>query len=219
MPESGSGPGGRRFKSSLPDQSFQTLKRYFWFSVNICGVEIVDGACGVSPQNETAFGSTLFSEWKASMSKQTRYSLAFRERGIRRMKLGDNASKLARELGMHRPTLYGWKHKLAKRRYRKMADLEPGLARSSNRRIGSENRPPRTGERRPVVGSGFFRECLAKSAGDSTEAGRTVKRSSACVHCPMIAVFVSIDSLGVSVGFKSQLRLESCSSHTRYGSI
>src|SRR6266436_8855628 len=31
-PESGSGPGGRRFKSSLPDQSFQELKRYFWYS-------------------------------------------------------------------------------------------------------------------------------------------------------------------------------------------
>jgi hypothetical protein len=41
--ESGSGPGGRRFKSSLPDQSFQTLKLHFWFSVYIDGVEIVDG--------------------------------------------------------------------------------------------------------------------------------------------------------------------------------
>ena len=43
--ESGSGPGGRRFKSSLPDQSFQALKQHFWFSVYIDGVEIVDGAC------------------------------------------------------------------------------------------------------------------------------------------------------------------------------
>src|SRR5260370_31221209 len=43
--ESGSGPGGRRFKSSLPDQSFQALERHFWFSVYIDGVEIVDGAC------------------------------------------------------------------------------------------------------------------------------------------------------------------------------
>jgi hypothetical protein len=39
----GSGPGGRRFKSSLPDQSFQALKLNFWFSVYIDGVEIVDG--------------------------------------------------------------------------------------------------------------------------------------------------------------------------------
>ena len=41
----GSGPGGRRFKSSLPDQYFQTLKRHFWFSVYIDGVGIVGGAC------------------------------------------------------------------------------------------------------------------------------------------------------------------------------
>jgi hypothetical protein len=41
----GSGPGGRRFKSSLPDHYFQTLKLHFWFSVYIDGVEIVDGAC------------------------------------------------------------------------------------------------------------------------------------------------------------------------------
>src|SRR5579863_9808858 len=39
----GSGPGGRRFKSSLPDQSFQTLKLQFWFSVYIDGVDFVDG--------------------------------------------------------------------------------------------------------------------------------------------------------------------------------
>jgi hypothetical protein len=39
----GSGPGGRRFKSSLPDQYFQALKQHFWFSVYIDGVEIVDG--------------------------------------------------------------------------------------------------------------------------------------------------------------------------------
>ena len=39
----GSGPGGRRFKSSLPDQSFQALKLHFWFSVYMDGVEIVDG--------------------------------------------------------------------------------------------------------------------------------------------------------------------------------
>src|SRR6185369_14352971 len=29
----GSGPGGRRFKSSLPDQSFQQLPLNFWLSV------------------------------------------------------------------------------------------------------------------------------------------------------------------------------------------
>jgi|HubBroStandDraft_5_1064220.scaffolds.fasta_scaffold90819_1 transposase-like protein len=34
------------------------------------------------------------------MAKQKRYSMAFRERAVRRMKLGDNVSKLARELGV-----------------------------------------------------------------------------------------------------------------------
>jgi hypothetical protein len=43
--ESGSGPGGRRFKSSHPDQSFQALKLQFWFSVYIDGVDFVDGTC------------------------------------------------------------------------------------------------------------------------------------------------------------------------------
>jgi hypothetical protein len=43
--ESGSGPGGRRFKSSLPDQSFQILKLHFWVSIYIDGVDFVDGAC------------------------------------------------------------------------------------------------------------------------------------------------------------------------------
>ena len=39
----GSGPGGRRFKSSLPDQSFQALELHFWFSVYIDGVDFVGG--------------------------------------------------------------------------------------------------------------------------------------------------------------------------------
>ena len=39
-----SGPGSRRFKSSLSDQSFQALKLHFWFSVYIDGVDFVDEA-------------------------------------------------------------------------------------------------------------------------------------------------------------------------------
>src|SRR5579872_7238425 len=31
--ESGSGPGGRRFKSSLPDHYFQAYRSHFWFFV------------------------------------------------------------------------------------------------------------------------------------------------------------------------------------------
>jgi len=38
-----SGPGGRRFKSSLPDQSFQIHKLYFWFFVYKSVVDSVGG--------------------------------------------------------------------------------------------------------------------------------------------------------------------------------
>jgi transposase len=49
------------------------------------------------------------------MSKQQRYSKEFQERAIRRMKLGDNVSQLARELGVHRTCLYRWKRQLGLR--------------------------------------------------------------------------------------------------------
>ena len=39
-----SGPGGRRFKSSLPDQSFQALKSYFWFFRHTAVDDFVDGS-------------------------------------------------------------------------------------------------------------------------------------------------------------------------------
>jgi hypothetical protein len=56
--ESGSGPGGRRFKSSLPDQSFQRLKLRFCFSVYSDGVEIVDGACIVDFSKDSRLTNT-----------------------------------------------------------------------------------------------------------------------------------------------------------------
>jgi len=59
------------------------------------------------------------------MAKQKRYSMEFRERAVRRMKLGDNVSQLARELGIDRTCLYLWKRKLEKRRYRRVANQEP----------------------------------------------------------------------------------------------
>lgn len=58
------------------------------------------------------------------MGKQKRYSLEFRERAVRRMKLGDNVSRLARELGVDRTCLYIWKRKLEQRPYRKRTKNE-----------------------------------------------------------------------------------------------
>jgi transposase-like protein len=49
------------------------------------------------------------------MSKQQRYSEEFQERAVRRMKLGDNVSRLSRELGVHRTCLYRWKRQLGLR--------------------------------------------------------------------------------------------------------
>ena len=54
------------------------------------------------------------------MGRQSRYSMAFRERAVRRMKLGDNVSQLARDLGVDRTCLYNWKRQLEKRRHRRV---------------------------------------------------------------------------------------------------
>ena len=58
------------------------------------------------------------------MGKQKRYSLEFRERAVRRMKLGDNVSRLARELGIDRTCLYIWKRKMEQRPYRRRINQE-----------------------------------------------------------------------------------------------
>ena len=58
------------------------------------------------------------------MGKQKRYSLEFRERAVRRMKLGDNISRLSRELGIDRSCLYIWKRKLEQRPYRRKGGSE-----------------------------------------------------------------------------------------------
>ena len=44
------------------------------------------------------------------------YPMRVRERAVERMLLGENATRLAEELGVHRTTLYGWKRKLERRR-------------------------------------------------------------------------------------------------------
>ena len=45
-----------------------------------------------------------------------RYPMRFRERAVERMRLGENVSQLARELGIDRTCLYVWKRKLEGRR-------------------------------------------------------------------------------------------------------
>lgn len=51
------------------------------------------------------------------MGSPKRYSKEFQERAVRRMKLGENVSQLARDLGVHRTCLYQWKRKLGRGPY------------------------------------------------------------------------------------------------------
>jgi len=44
------------------------------------------------------------------------YPIRMRERAVERMLLGESATRLAEEFGVHRTTLYGWKRKLEQRR-------------------------------------------------------------------------------------------------------
>ena len=51
------------------------------------------------------------------MGNPKRYTKEFQERAVRRMKLGENVSQLARDLGVHRTCLYQWKRKLGRGPY------------------------------------------------------------------------------------------------------
>ena len=59
----GSGPGGRRFKSSRPDHSFQWDTAHFWCFVYSGVDDFVDEFAGLSPQSETLLSSRLTEQW------------------------------------------------------------------------------------------------------------------------------------------------------------
>ncbi len=68
--ESGSGPGGRRFKSSLPDQSFQIHECHFWFSVYKAVVDFVDGQIlRVKQRGSTDGPSAIFHQMLRLLAK------------------------------------------------------------------------------------------------------------------------------------------------------
>jgi transposase-like protein len=102
------------------------------------------------------------------MGKQRQYSLEFRERAVRRMKLGDNISRLARELGIDRSCLYIWKRKLGQRSYRRKGGSEKDWR---DHRI--EELEAKIARLEGIIGSQWwswiFRECLAKDRGESAE--------------------------------------------------
>lgn len=65
--------------------------------------------------------------------KLRRFTEAYRELAVRRLKECDNVSDLCRELGISRQLLYQWRDKLERR----AAELEPGKA--SERQLREEN--------------------------------------------------------------------------------
>jgi transposase-like protein len=123
------------------------------------------------------------------MSRQQRYSKEFRERAIRRMKLGDNVSQLSRELGVHRTCLYRWKRQLGLRpkgrkrgveedwRDRRIETLEAKIARLE-RIVGGqwqeldffESALRRTGKRNAMTGSGANASTPRSAAGRDRKA-------------------------------------------------
>jgi transposase-like protein len=58
------------------------------------------------------------------MGNPQRYSKEFQERAVRRMRLGENVSQLARELGVDRTCLYAWKRKLGREPYGRVRGLK-----------------------------------------------------------------------------------------------
>ena len=58
------------------------------------------------------------------MGNPQRYSKEFQERAVRRMKLGENVSQLARELNVDRTCLYAWKRKLGREPYGRVRGLK-----------------------------------------------------------------------------------------------
>jgi hypothetical protein len=78
-------------------------------------VEFVAAKAGLCPKKWDTVEFDTFSESRASMGKQKRYSLEFENGRSGEMKLSDNVSWLARELGVDRSSLYTWKRKLEQR--------------------------------------------------------------------------------------------------------
>ncbi len=91
----GSGPGGRRFKSSLPDHIFKDLKLYFWLPVYVDDVDFVGGSvfldplCGIHVGLRTDFTKRVFKERSIGFDSESTYiplSFALEQRRCRSCK-------------------------------------------------------------------------------------------------------------------------------------
>ncbi len=105
-----------------------------------------------------------------------RYPMRFRERAVERMRLGENVSQLARELGIDRTCLYAWKRQLEGRGARRVSGPE-----RDGRDVRIEELEAQVTRLEGVVGRQWleldFRECLAKDRGDGAEERRQWRAS------------------------------------------
>jgi transposase-like protein len=113
------------------------------------------------------------------------YSIRFRERAVERLKLGESATRLAKELGIDRTTLYVWKRKLERRRTR------PADTRRDGRDLRIEELEAKVGRMEAMIGRqwlelDFFDSALRRitekeqRSGVSFDTASTLKSAAGC---------------------------------------
>ncbi len=102
-----------------------------------------------------------------------RYPLRFRERAVERMKAGENVSELARELGIDRTNLYGWKRKLEGRQARSASGPERDA-----RDVQIEELEAKVARLEAVVGRGPIRGWWGSKTGKRRQTAEKSKNQS-----------------------------------------
>ena len=108
--------------------------------------------------------------------KVGKYSRAFRQRAVERMRCCENVKELASELGVHRSVLYQWRDQLAPQE-RAEWQAKEGAAET---RLERENRELKQALAEKTLEVDFFRGALQKIAARrqrNTKAGETASTS------------------------------------------
>ena len=103
--------------------------------------------------------------------KVGKYSKAFRQRAVERMRCCENVKELAQELGVHRSVLYTWRDQLAPQDRSEWQDKT-----GAETRLERENRELKQALAEKTLEVDFFRGALQKIAArrqSSTKAGET----------------------------------------------
>ena len=105
-----------------------------------------------------------------------KFSKAFRQYAVVRLKQFDNLVELSKELGIHRRLLYMWREQWSRRKRAKDPRRLPVKRRSARRSADLKR-----GVGGQDAGGRFFRRCLAHSKG-ATPAERRLWRDGICAH-------------------------------------